>query len=72
MVVVSEFILNISYSLNKDITLEKIGEGIEKLCRKISQDELKGMVLVISLQKIVDYAGDSLVPKIEYDESVSN
>lgn len=67
MGVVSEFILNIAYSLNKNITLEKIGEGIEKLCQKFSQDELKNMALVISLQKISDYTGDSPIPKITYN-----
>lgn len=60
--------MNLAYSLNHEVALEKIVSDIKKLCGKISQDELKTMSLVISLQKIVDYPGDPLIPKITYKE----
>lgn len=42
---------------------------ILKMCQRISQDELGDMVLVISLNKKIDYKGDSPLPKIPYDPS---
>ena len=59
--------MNLSYSLNKQISVEKIIKDISKLCGKISQDEINSTALVISLQKISDHAGDSLLPKIAYE-----
>lgn len=60
--------MNLAYSLSQNVSIEKVIKDISKLCGKISQDELKTMSLVISLQKIVDYAGDSPIPKITYEE----
>ena len=61
--------MNLAYSLNKNVPLEKITDDILKMCQKISQDELGDMVLVISLNKKFDYKGDSPLPKIPYDPS---
>lgn len=56
----------IYYNLNKDIPGDQILQEIQKLLTKFPQDEIKNMTLVISLQKNVDYAGDSPLPKISY------
>ena len=56
----------IYYNLNKDISLEKISQDLQKIFSKIPKDELQQHTLVISLQKIVDYAGDNPLPKINY------
>ena len=61
--------MNLAYSLNHEVAVEKVVSDIRNLCGKISQDELKHSVLVISLQKILDYTGDSLIPKITYTET---
>lgn len=61
--------MNLAYSLNHEVAVEKVVSDIRKLCGKISQDELKDSVLVISLQKILDYTGDSPIPKITYTET---
>ena len=57
----------IYYNLNKDISLEKIGKDLHKLFSQIPKDELQHLTLVISLQKILDYAGDSPLSKINYE-----
>jgi hypothetical protein len=58
----------LSYSLNRTSPLDgsKILNDIDKLIKSISQHELSTHNLTISLQKITDYASDSLLPKIEY------
>jgi hypothetical protein len=59
----------IYYNLNKNIPGDKILQDIQKLLTKFPQDEIKNMTLTISLQKIVDYAGDSPLPKINYESN---
>lgn len=54
----------IYYKLDKEIQVDKLVKDIQKLLS--NQTDLHNTVLVLSLQKIVDYAGDSLLPKIEY------
>lgn len=61
--------MNLAYSLNQHLALEKVMNDILKMCQRISQDELGDMVLVISLNKKIDYKGDSPLPKIPYDPS---
>jgi hypothetical protein len=56
----------IYYSLNKNLSGEVIVKDLTNLLAKFPQDELKNMILTISLQKIVDYAGDNPLPKINY------
>lgn len=60
--------MNLAYSLNHQVAIEKVVSDIRNLCGKISQDELKDSVLVISLQKIMNYTGDPLIPKITHKE----
>lgn len=57
----------IYYSMNKNLSGEVIVKDLTNLLAKFPQDELKNMILTISLQKIVDYAGDSPIPKITYE-----
>lgn len=59
--------MNLSYSLNKQVSAEKIIQDISRLCGKIPKEEIHNTILVISLQKISDHAGDSLLPKITYE-----
>lgn len=56
----------IYYKLDKQISLEKIAFDLNRIISRKTQQELQDSVLVLSIQKISDYAGDSLVPKIEY------
>ena len=48
----------IYYRLNK--------EDLQKLIHKINNENNEDLVLVISVQKIINYNGDSPIPKIEY------
>ena len=41
---------------------------IVKLCGQISQDEMRDSVLVIGLQKIMDYTNNPPIPKITHKE----
>lgn len=59
--------MKLAYSLNKNISAEKIIKDIQNIVSKIPQDEITNSVLVVSLQKITNYAGDSLLPKITYE-----
>lgn len=54
----------IYYKLDKEISVEKLVKDIGALLSK--QSELQSKVLIVSIQKISDYAGDSLIPKITY------
>jgi hypothetical protein len=56
----------IYYTLNKNIVSEKLISDIQKLLDTIHSQDLQNSCLVISIQKINDYAGDSPVPKITY------
>lgn len=58
----------IYYNLHKEISADRIIKDIQTLVTKNSVAENSETVLVISLQKITDYAGDNLLPKIEYKE----
>lgn len=53
----------IYYRLDKELSGQKILEDLQKL---ISNYNSKDSVLVISVKKIIDYNGDSLLPKLEY------
>jgi hypothetical protein len=66
-----ELMNNISYCLNKNLSIDKIAQDLNKLLSQIPQEELKDCLLKISIQKISAYAGDSLLPKIEYKEQDS-
>lgn len=57
------------YKLNKEIKLEKLIHDLQKLLNK--QQNLESKVLVISIQNIINYAGDSLLPKITYEHNCS-
>ena len=59
--------MNLAYKLNQSVSLDKVSKDIKKLCSKFSQEDLMNSVLVISLQKIVDYENESQVPKITYE-----
>jgi hypothetical protein len=61
----------IYYSLTKDIQGDRLVKDIVNLLAKFPQDDLKNMILTISLQKISDYAGDSPLPKISYQGDCS-
>lgn len=60
----------IYYKLDKQISIDIIARDINKILNTRTQQELQDSVLVISIQKISDYAGDPLVPKIEYKETI--
>lgn len=60
----------IYYKLDQEIKLDKLVNDLGKLLKK--QTDLESKVLVISVQKIVNYADDSLPPRIEYrDDSLT-
>lgn len=61
----------IYYNLNQNLTIQNIAKDLNKVFKQIPQDELKQSILKISLVKITDYAGDSLLPKIEYKDQDS-
>ena len=52
--------------LNKELSGQKILEDLQKLIHKINNENNEDLVLVISVQKIINYNGDSPIPKIEY------
>jgi|LakMenE18May11ns_1017448.scaffolds.fasta_scaffold9905882_6 hypothetical protein len=58
----------INYSLNRPAPLDgsKILKDIDKLISTIPHNDRANTVLNITLQKVTDYASDSLLPKIEY------
>jgi hypothetical protein len=58
----------IYYAVNKNIDGAKLVNDIEKLFSKYSPDELRLKVLVIKLENINDHGGDSLLPKLTYEE----
>lgn len=58
--------MDLSYSLGKEISGEKILKEIIKLCKKIPREELSSTALVISLVKITDLEQNSVMPNIEY------
>lgn len=54
------------YKLDKTIPAEKILKDIESLVKATPDSFNK--ILVISIKDISDYAGDSPLPKITYEE----
>lgn len=56
----------ISYSLNKQVSMEKIVNDISRMVSK--ESDLNNKILVITIQEVRDYAGDNPLPKIEYKE----
>ena len=54
----------IYYKLDKNIDGSKLLQDIQKLITKISNNNNSDLILVISVQKIINYSGDSLVPKL--------
>ena len=60
------------YTLNKNIGLEQIGNDLQRLLSNKSVEELSNKVLVIKLEDIKNYSGDSLIPKITYDPDLSH
>jgi hypothetical protein len=56
------------YKLDKNLPGEKILQDIQKLVTKNSNGNNEEIILVISIKKITNYSGDSLVPKLEYQE----
>lgn len=67
MITVSEIIMKIAITLNKNIECEHICQQIQKLVAKFQQsgEDLSQSVLVIDIIKTVD-GGDSHIPKLEY------
>lgn len=70
MVVVSHHMLY--YTLNKNISLEQIGNDLQRLLSNKSVEELSNKVLVIKLEDIKNYSGDNPIPKITYDPDLSH
>jgi hypothetical protein len=60
--------MNLYYSLNQQVPIQKVMNDIVKLCGQISQDEMRDSVLVIGLQKIMDYTNNPPIPKITHKE----
>lgn len=52
------------YKLNKDLSVDQLVNDLNKLLQDTRNKE--SCVLVISCQKIINYAGDNPLPKIEY------
>lgn len=63
--------MKLAYSLGKEVSSQKILHDISNLCNKIPKDQLDSMVLVISLQKIVDLENKDSTPNIEYKQPQS-
>lgn len=59
----------ICYSLSQPVSMEKIIKDISSMVSK--QSDLNNKILVIRLQEVSHYAGDPLLPKIEYKEQDS-
>ena len=57
------------YSLNKQVSMEKIFRDISNIVSK--QGDLNNKILIIQIQEVSHYAGDSPMPKIEYKEQDS-
>lgn len=58
----------IYYTLNKTIPIEKLAQDLQKLVSQIPPEQLPDKVLVIRIDNISNYAGDSPLPKITYKE----
>lgn len=60
----------IVYNLNKNISAEKIINDINQLVSRA--ENLPNKVLVIKLQDITDYSGDSLLPKLCFNPETND
>jgi hypothetical protein len=58
----------IYYKLDKNLSGEKILQDIQKLIAKNNNNNNGELILVISVKQIINYSGDSLIPKLEYKE----
>jgi hypothetical protein len=56
----------ICYKLDKNLSIDKIAQDIQKLLK--AQQNLESKVLVIKCENIINYTGDSLLPKLTYHE----
>jgi hypothetical protein len=67
MITVSEIIMKIALTLNKNIECEYLCQQIQKLVTKFQQDggNLPESVLVIDIIQTV-HGGDNHIPKLEY------
>lgn len=70
LVVVSNIM--IAYTLNKNIAIEQIAKDLQKLLNNKSPEELSNKVLIIKLEDVNNYSGDSLLAKITYDPNLSH
>ena len=59
----------IYYAVNKDLDGNKIIKDIGVLISKYSPTELSNKVLVVKLENVNDYIGDSFLPKLTYNKS---
>ena len=67
MLIVSENM--ISYKLDKDLSIDKIAQDIQKLLKtQQTQQNLESKVLVIKCENIINHTGDNPIPKITYHE----
>lgn len=60
----------IFYSLNrsKPLDINNIIKDISILLQDTPKDNLENSILVIKLEKIINYAGDNPIPKITYQD----
>jgi hypothetical protein len=67
MITVSEIIMKIAITLNKNIECEYICKQIQKLVNKFQQSsqDISGAVLVLDIIQTID-GGDHHIPKLEY------
>jgi len=68
MVTVSEIIMKIAITLNKNIECEYICKQVQKLVNKFQQSsqDISGAVLVLDIIQTID-GGDNHIPKLEYN-----
>ena len=56
----------ICYKLDKNISIDQIAKDIQKLLK--TQQNLESKVLIIKCENIINYTGDSPLPKLTYHE----
>ena len=68
MITVSEIIMKIGITLNKNIECEYICKQVQKLVNKFQQSsqDISGAVLVLDIIQTID-GGDNHIPKLEYN-----
>ena len=70
MLIVSENM--IYYSLDKNLDGNRILEDIQRLLNKFDKKTLESSVLVVKIQQVSDYKGDSLLPKLSHTSNKNN